>query len=128
MCHSTKSLEVHHLVYKDLFSVQKQDLRVLCRMCHLRVHDLFKRGKIRFKNDDPNHRFGVIQVIFKHYYPDCYKAKKKAKKLEKEKKTEIRVMKNFQYHKEKLKSGEISHKCKTGKAILRILEKQGTCL
>jgi len=84
-------------------------------MCHLRAHDLVKRGIVRFKNDDPNHRFGLIQKIFKFYYPECHKSKRKAKKDERNKKTEEKVLKNFEYHLERLNSRKISKKCPTGK-------------
>lgn len=97
LCHSMENLEVHHLVYKNLFDVEQKDLRVLCRMCHLRVHDLYKSGKIRFRNNEPNHRFGIIQKIFKFYYPECHKNKGKAKKVERTKRTLdiiVRTIKN----------------------------------
>ncbi len=37
-CQSKKSLDVHHLDYKNLYDVELTDLETLCRKCHLKEH------------------------------------------------------------------------------------------
>lgn len=37
-CLSTKKLDVHHLNYKNLYDVELNDLLVVCRACHLKLH------------------------------------------------------------------------------------------
>ncbi len=37
------SNDVHHVKYRNLFDVEPQDLRVLCRSCHDQVHELLDR-------------------------------------------------------------------------------------
>lgn len=60
-CQTTTKLEPHHLIYKDLFSVENKDLRVVCRKCHLEIHKLMKEGKIIFSTKDPNKRYYIIK-------------------------------------------------------------------
>lgn len=61
ICGETKSLDVHHLNYKNLYDVDGTDLRVLCHRCHFVAHRLFKEGKIVFRNNDHNSRFAIIK-------------------------------------------------------------------
>ena len=65
ICASTERLDVHHLVYKDLISITDADLRVLCRRCHFLCHDLYKRGRFKFRSDNHNSRFAIIKVAVK---------------------------------------------------------------
>lgn len=39
MCDNTSTLDVHHINYKNLYDVELEDLMVLCRKCHVKVHD-----------------------------------------------------------------------------------------
>lgn len=39
-CGATSRLEVHHLTYERLFCEQPEDLLVLCRSCHQKIHAL----------------------------------------------------------------------------------------
>mgnify|MGYP002814182166 CR=1 FL=1 len=79
ICASTERVEIHHLVYKDLFNVEQSDLRVLCHRCHFFVHDLINAGKIIFKGNSHNSRFATIKNCVKKelgiskincFYPD----------------------------------------------------------
>jgi hypothetical protein len=47
LCGSTKQLDCHHVLYRNLIDVQTSDLRWLCRECHSLVHELLASGKIR---------------------------------------------------------------------------------
>jgi len=38
-CGSDKRVEPHHLNYKNLYDVQLEDLRSLCRKCHKYIHE-----------------------------------------------------------------------------------------
>jgi hypothetical protein len=38
-CKSPANLDVHHLRYKNLYDVEPDDLKVLCRKCHTMEHD-----------------------------------------------------------------------------------------
>ena len=67
ICASTELLDVHHLNYKDLYSVEQSDLRVLCRRCHFLAHDLMKVGKIKFYKTNHNSRFTVIKNAVKKH-------------------------------------------------------------
>lgn len=40
VCDSLKSLQVHHLNYRNLYDVQPTDLMTLCQTCHYLGHDL----------------------------------------------------------------------------------------
>lgn len=40
LCESTKTLDVHHRCYKNLYDVSETDLIVLCRSCHDAIHKL----------------------------------------------------------------------------------------
>ena len=65
ICASTEKLDVHHLNYRNLYDVETSDLRVLCRRCHFLTHELFKKGKIKFKNTNHNSRFAFIKNAIK---------------------------------------------------------------
>lgn len=65
ICAGTKDLDVHHLIYKDLISVEQSDLRVLCRRCHFLAHDLMKVGKIQFRSTNHHSRFTIIKAKVK---------------------------------------------------------------
>lgn len=41
--HVSKSNDVHHVVYRRIWDVRLNDLRVLCRNCHTWVHALLER-------------------------------------------------------------------------------------
>jgi 5-methylcytosine-specific restriction endonuclease McrA len=42
-CKTDKYLETHHLTYKRLYNEPLEDLKVLCRNCHQKVHDINNR-------------------------------------------------------------------------------------
>lgn len=48
-CASGASLTVHHLTYDNLYREPLEDLQVLCRPCHERVHGLHLPKKRRAK-------------------------------------------------------------------------------
>lgn len=37
-CSSKKNLQVHHLTYKNVWHELDQDLKVVCRDCHKKIH------------------------------------------------------------------------------------------
>ena len=49
LCDSTRSLQVHHLTYKNLFFEEPEDLILLCARCHMVEHGLYKPKK-SYKN------------------------------------------------------------------------------
>ena len=65
ICASESNLNVHHLNYKDLVNVTNSDLRVLCQRCHYLTHDLYKRGKFKFRSDNHHSRFAIIKTAVK---------------------------------------------------------------
>jgi len=38
-----QSVDVHHLKYKNIYNVNHDDLRVLCRECHNKIHSLLNQ-------------------------------------------------------------------------------------
>lgn len=58
-------LDVHHLNYRNLYDVQKSDLRKLCRRCHFMAHDLHRAGKFKFRSDNHNSRFASLKNAVK---------------------------------------------------------------
>lgn len=65
ICSAKSNLDVHHLNYRDLVSVELSDLRVLCRRCHYLAHDLHKRGVYRFRSDNHHSRFAILKSAVK---------------------------------------------------------------
>lgn len=62
ICWEVKNLDVHHLFYKNWYDVENSDLRVLCRRCHYKTHDLMKDWVINFKEWVSHHsRFATIK-------------------------------------------------------------------
>lgn len=48
-CGSMKSLHVHHLHYKNIFHEEMEDLQLLCKKCHYKVHKRFVPKKNNHK-------------------------------------------------------------------------------
>ena len=67
ICHSTKNLHVHHLIYKNLYNIKTTDLRVFCERCHKLTHKLHKQGLIKFKSENHHSRFATTKNIVKAY-------------------------------------------------------------
>ena len=63
LCGAKKKLQVHHLVYRDLWDVRLTDLRVVCNACHEIIHDLLKGGALIYENDDPAHRWAMTLAV-----------------------------------------------------------------
>ncbi len=100
ICGSRERLEVHHLVYKNLYDVELKDLRILCKRCHSLTHKLFKEGKIRFKNKNPQSRFAIIKTaVKKELRISQVNMFKKIKKNEKNKLFHYKTY-NFNLHEE----------------------------
>lgn len=38
-CTSTRNIQVHHLTYKRVFNEKLNDLQVLCKSCHKKIHN-----------------------------------------------------------------------------------------
>lgn len=41
-CGSTRFIQVHHLNYRNIFDVILDDLKVVCRVCHEKIHGIIK--------------------------------------------------------------------------------------
>lgn len=41
LCNSTKNLVVHHLTYENIYNELDEDLQLLCKKCHCKVHNLY---------------------------------------------------------------------------------------
>jgi 5-methylcytosine-specific restriction endonuclease McrA len=65
ICGSTDRLDVHHLNDRDLVDVALTDLRVLCHRCHFLAHDLYRAGKIKFRNDNHLSRWQLLKCAVK---------------------------------------------------------------
>lgn len=52
-------LDTHHLEYKKLYDVTPDLLRLLCRTCHYRAHDLWPR--LRFYKPSHHSRFQTLR-------------------------------------------------------------------
>jgi len=62
ICSETKNLDVHHIFYKNWYDVENSDLRVLCRRCHYKTHDLMNDWTIVFKKWASHHsRFATMK-------------------------------------------------------------------
>ena len=48
ICRYKNNLETHHFEYKNLYDVDTDSLRVLCRGCHSLIHRLMEDGKLVF--------------------------------------------------------------------------------
>jgi len=46
ICGSKEQLQVHHMVYRQIYDVQLTDLRVLCDTCHETTHRLINAGRL----------------------------------------------------------------------------------
>jgi len=64
ICASTERIETHHLRYRNIYDVQLDDLRLLCRECHQTAHDLMAAG-LRFKSKTNNGIFCALKVAVK---------------------------------------------------------------
>lgn len=62
VCANVNNLDVHHLAYRDLYSVNQSDLRILCRRCHDMAHELIKCGKLVYRNDSHASRFQLTKI------------------------------------------------------------------
>ena len=50
ICGSMEANDIHHIRYSELFDVTTADLRLLCRSCHEKVHQLERDGLTHFRN------------------------------------------------------------------------------
>lgn len=65
ICASPQNIDLHHLIYKNLYDVETRDLRWLCRRCHFKAHDLMRSGVLRFPSPSPNSRFTLTKTAVK---------------------------------------------------------------
>jgi len=42
ICNKKNNLDIHHIFYKSWYDVENSDLRILCRECHYKTHELIK--------------------------------------------------------------------------------------
>jgi 5-methylcytosine-specific restriction endonuclease McrA len=43
-CGSKENIQVHHIHYRNIFREQLEDLMVVCKDCHRKIHGLNKEG------------------------------------------------------------------------------------
>jgi len=66
ICKATKELNIHHLFYRpNLADTELSDLRILCHRCHKLIHELEKKGEIKYVNKKHHSRFGIIKHAVK---------------------------------------------------------------
>ena len=51
-CRSTNKLQVHHIRYDNLFNESLNELKVLCRSCHERQHNIKTPFQIKLQKID----------------------------------------------------------------------------
>jgi 5-methylcytosine-specific restriction endonuclease McrA len=61
-CSSKNRLDVHHLVYKNLYDVLLSDLKTLCRKCHKAKHPEVKK-----EHNSKGNVFRLKQKAFNHH-------------------------------------------------------------
>ena len=61
---NNKNVDIHHLTYKNIGNEKKQDLIRLCRDCHFTAHNLFKEGKVKYKN----HKISLLKFRERSYF------------------------------------------------------------
>lgn len=47
-CRSSENLQVHHKHYINIFNEQREDVLLLCRKCHKRVHSMKPKNRKKF--------------------------------------------------------------------------------
>lgn len=52
ICGFIGHMEVHHLLYKNIYDVELEDLRLLCRTCHQTAHELMWNGGLVITSND----------------------------------------------------------------------------
>src|ERR1041385_70422 len=55
-CGSTKHLEPHHIRYKNVYDVELNDLKTLCRKCHIDKHKQLNQ-KLFIKNQEKEKKY-----------------------------------------------------------------------
>lgn len=65
ICGSMERLDVHHLLYRNLFDVVMSDLRVICRACHDTAHRLMREGMLAYRNANHHSRFALTVAAVK---------------------------------------------------------------
>lgn len=67
ICGWNEMLDVHHVAYKNWYDVTTGDLRIMCRVCHDLIHKLENEGKIKYKSNNPNSRYGAQKSAVTKY-------------------------------------------------------------
>lgn len=60
-----KNIHIHHLNYKNLYDVQADDLKKLCKRCHFLGHKLERAGKIVYRNTNTQSKFAILKARVK---------------------------------------------------------------
>lgn len=74
-CHRTKQLDIHHLTYENIFNEKLEDVKVLCRKHHAKVHGI---KLVEVKKTKRNRISKEVRFEFK---PRKAKKKKKDKRV-----------------------------------------------
>lgn len=84
------TFDIHHLTYKNIFNEQLEDLQILCRPCHERVHNLDRAYKYISSEKQEDHFF------INQYKKPFTKTKVPKRKRKKPKKTDpLKKIKDF---------------------------------
>lgn len=76
---STQSVDVPHFDYRNLFDVKPEDLVVVCRSCHILVHEILdahKEWKVlhpRERRRKLFHEFFGVQSKIERLWRECYR-------------------------------------------------------
>ncbi len=67
ICGAVGALDTHHLLYRNLYDVKTQDLRLLCRGCHFLGHDLMRSGELQITATTHNAMFMQLKTAVDRY-------------------------------------------------------------
>lgn len=71
VCKTEKTLEVHHIRYKNLTDVKLTDLRTLCEKCHRTLHKAKENGHIDFGTEENQKIDRLIIKTVKEWKVKC---------------------------------------------------------
>lgn len=85
VCRSTETVDAHHVVYRDLYSVTPADLRWVCRTCHEQIHALLDARRLVYRSFCPEVRWEATMAAIEGR-PDPVLLRKKSERKPKLKK------------------------------------------
>lgn len=80
-CGSTKKLDVHHLTYKNFGDELMDDLVVICRDCHKKLHEEERKAKVLFEKEYAQREIDRYRYNMSHIYGKTKKERQQDKWL-----------------------------------------------